>query len=119
MNRSNAHHRKRKGLFPQQFGYMSRDHVGLFQVVVYGRSGRLRLIVRLDQLLRFVNINLSLNMFAGRIYQIFRGLQTIDGLKSDCRSPGIGFLPAVRFVLSDIFFKISHGALLKNPTVNS
>lgn len=48
-------------------------------------------------------------MLAGHIFQIFQGLQTIDGLKSNRCSPSISFLLPAGFALSDIFFKVSYG----------
>lgn len=82
-----------------------RNTVGLFRIVMIGGAVCFTLVVRPDELLRFIQPYLSFYVPLGGLAQISRGLQPIHGLQAYGCGPYVCLLPLVGFPLTEIFVK--------------
>ena len=78
--------RQRKRLLADQDIDPSRDHIGL-RMPLDLLDLRDRVIVRVDELLRPISVNLPLDVPLGHLVQVGRGFESIYGLKTLCSGP--------------------------------
>ena len=88
--------------FRQERRDPGRDLVRLLGAAILRASGRVFLIIGLQQRIGLIQGDLALDIPDGGLRQVFGGFQPIDCLQPNGRMPGIALLPPAGFGLTDI-----------------